>query len=89
MPCILVGNKSDKHEGEIDGDRLDAFCAENGFVAWYATSAKLNEKIEESISGLVANVLTRKGIFPDGDDDEEDGVEVTEPVAGASSGACC
>jgi Ras-related protein Rab-32 len=89
LPCILVGNKSDKVEGEIDADRLDAFCSENGFVGWYATSAKLNEKIEESISGLVTNVLTRKGIFPEGEeDDEEEGVAVAGE-GGGTQGGCC
>jgi len=57
VPQILLANKADISPNEIDKERLDAFCEDNGFLAWYATSAKTNKNIEEAMEFLIEAIL--------------------------------
>jgi len=57
VPCILLANKCDLSPGEIDKEKLDTFCQDNGFLAWFATSAKDNLNIEEAMGYLVKAIL--------------------------------
>lgn len=42
VPAVLLANKSDQLASQQP--KLDSFCRENGFVAWFETSAKVREK---------------------------------------------
>lgn len=47
-----------------DEKGLNAFCEEHDFLGWYATSAKNDINIDNSIEDLVQNVLLNKDLFP-------------------------
>eukprot|EP01137_Pigoraptor_chileana_P017601 Opistho-2@75908 len=58
FPVILVANKADLPNSTFaTKEALDAFCQENGFMAWYDVSAKTNLNIEESFGHLVRHVV--------------------------------
>jgi Ras-related protein Rab-32 len=59
LPVILLANKCDLPDTRVSKEELDAFCKEHGFIGWYETSAKTNHNIEESVKGLVANILSQ------------------------------
>jgi Ras-related protein Rab-32 len=39
-------------------NKMDEYCKENGFTAWFETSAKDNINIDEAARALVNKVLT-------------------------------
>jgi hypothetical protein len=53
--------QDDLPEHAVSKDELDAFARDNGFVAWFATSAKTNTGIEEATKGLVTSILDHPG----------------------------
>ena len=63
LPVILLANKADLPNTVVDKDQLDAFCKEHGFICWMETSAKNNKNIEESVKGLVTNILSHSDAF--------------------------
>lgn len=38
VPCILIANKCDRDDIQVDRSRLDQFCQDHGFIAWYRDS---------------------------------------------------
>ena len=65
LPVVLLGNKIDLDDAEVDKTQLDRFCEEKGFVGWFDTSAKLNIHIEQAAKCLVEKILEKKDIFSD------------------------
>jgi Ras-related protein Rab-32 len=63
LPVILLANKADLPDHVVDKAELDAFCKEHGFICWMETSAKTNLNIEESVKGLVTNILSHTDAF--------------------------
>jgi GTPase SAR1 family protein len=63
LPVVLLANKCDLPDSRVDKEQLDAFCKEHGFIGWYETSAKSNHNIEESVKGLVSNILSHPNAF--------------------------
>lgn len=63
LPVLLVGNKCDIPTAEYNKDELDQFCRDNGFIGWFATSAKENTRVEDSVRALVRDILTHKDAF--------------------------
>lgn len=63
LPVVLLANKCDLPDSRVDKESLDAFCTEHGFIGWYETSAKSNHNIEESVKGLVSNILSHPNAF--------------------------
>ncbi|XP_072126877.1 ras-related protein Rab-38-like [Mobula birostris] len=59
VPAILLANKCDQAKDGLTSTlpKLDQFCKENGFIAWFETSAKDNIRIEESARLLVENII--------------------------------
>jgi len=63
LPVVLLANKSDVEGAVVDSAALDAYCEENGFVAWFETSAKTNHKIDAAARFLVENILGHEDVF--------------------------
>jgi len=57
VPMILLANKCDLSPGEIDKEKLDSFCEQNRFLAWYATSAKTNKNVDDAMGFLIEEIL--------------------------------
>ncbi|KAF0773824.1 ras-related protein Rab-38-like isoform X2 [Aphis craccivora] len=59
IPCVLLANKCDEtKEGMVNSvAKMDEFCKENMFTAWYETSAKENVHIDDAAKTLVAQIL--------------------------------
>jgi GTPase SAR1 family protein len=63
IPVVLLGNKSDLDNADIDERQLDNYCLNKGFVGWFDTSAKLNHNIDEACNFLVEKILSHRDIF--------------------------
>ena len=59
MPYILVENKIDLVENEVDNGELKSFSDKNGFNGCFRTSAKTGENIGESMEFLLKNIIER------------------------------
>ena len=59
IPCILVENKIDLVEKEVDNGELKSFSDKNGFNGYFRTSAKTGENIGESMEFLLKNIFER------------------------------
>jgi len=59
IPCVLLANKCDQpKEGLVNSAaRMDEYCKERGFIAWFETSAKENINIEDAAKCLVTKIL--------------------------------
>ncbi|KAL9658650.1 hypothetical protein ABK040_006186 [Willaertia magna] len=58
IPMILLANKCDLPEITIDKNKMNKFAKENGFVAWFETSAKKNINIENAFEFLVSHIMS-------------------------------
>lgn len=58
LPIILLINKIDLNN-KLDEEQIIAFCETNEFCGWFATSAKDNINIDDSINYLV-NIIKNK-----------------------------
>jgi Ras-related protein Rab-32 len=52
-PVILLVNKLDLLEDEVEKDYYDSFCQEHGFHSWFAISCKDNVGIDEACMAMV------------------------------------
>ncbi|XP_065180829.1 ras-related protein Rab-32B-like [Sycon ciliatum] len=57
VPCLLLANKCDLDEAQVDKETLDAFCHKHGFIGWFATSAKDDTNISDAFEFLVSKIL--------------------------------
>jgi len=59
IPTVLLANKSDQPKEGIaaNRDKMNEFCQQQGFSAWFQTSAKDNINIDESANFLVSKIL--------------------------------
>jgi len=57
IPLILLANKCDIPGVTIDAEILDEFSRNNGFLAWYKTSAQDNINIDQAMQFLVGKIL--------------------------------
>lgn len=91
IPAILLANKCDqKKENSVQSSsQLDHFCKENGFVAWFETSAKDNINIDEAARCLVEHILQNSKNFPVEENDVSTVQLEREPLAAESKSLCC
>ncbi len=61
LPVVLLANKCDLVKTPLSEEVMNEYCKENGFLAWFATSAKENINIDEGINFLVENILVHGG----------------------------
>ncbi|PRP82041.1 rab family small GTPase [Planoprotostelium fungivorum] len=74
VPSILLANKCDLANQAVSAEELDKFIIENGFIAWFETSAKTGKNVENCMNHLVNSVIScatnqempSKDIPPDG-----------------------
>eukprot|EP00026_Physarum_polycephalum_P013925 Phypoly_transcript_14386.p1 GENE.Phypoly_transcript_14386~~Phypoly_transcript_14386.p1 ORF type:complete len:221 (+),score=35.40 Phypoly_transcript_14386:167-829(+) len=57
LPVILLANKCDLAESRPDVTKMDNFAKDQGFIAWYETSAKEDINITKAIRTLVQHIL--------------------------------
>lgn len=57
IPILLLANKCDLPDANVDHDKLDEFVRANGFIGWYATSAQDNVNVDDAMKFLVAKIL--------------------------------
>jgi len=59
LPTVLLANKSDQPKEGIAANRekMNEFVQQQGFSAWFETSAKENINIDESANFLVSKIL--------------------------------
>ena len=76
IPVVLIINKidlldeSDKNEQDKwSKEKMDKFCEDNGFVAWFKTSAKDGVNIDNAANALVKSILDK--LEPDNQNDSE------------------
>ena len=69
IPIVLLGNKIDLINDKLGWGKsaqfMDKFCQENGFIAWFETSAKDNSNIETATNALVENINNTMDIYSD------------------------
>lgn len=63
LPVVLLGNKVDLDNAELDKAQLDKYVEEKGFIGWFDTSAKLNINIDKAARFLVDKILLHDDIF--------------------------
>jgi len=83
---VLLANKCDLVKTPLSEEVMNDYCKENGFLAWFATSAKENINIDEAANFLVENIIVH------GNNDAVKGPSDTIKVdRGGSSDAnsCC
>ncbi|CAE7908130.1 Rab38 [Symbiodinium sp. KB8] len=92
LPVVLAGNKCDLSSASYDKAQLDEYCEANGFVGWFATSAKTNHNITETLSSLVGHMLQHEDAFTEQRKAQEESsklaVKLSQPKA-EETGSCC
>ncbi|XP_066158136.1 ras-related protein Rab-32 [Euwallacea fornicatus] len=91
IPCVLLANKCDQQkEGLVTNPaKMDEYCKENGFAAWFETSARDNINIDEAAKALVEKVLEKDSII--NNEKRGDQFSITRdanPESGASKCSC-
>lgn len=60
MPIIIIANKIDLIGEQYDIlDDMDTFCKENGFTAWFTTSAKENINIDKMCEPIINFIVNQ------------------------------
>lgn len=73
IPVILLANKCDLPDANVDKEKLDKFVKDNNLVGWFATSARENVNIDVAMKKLVATILdVAKTNQPKGPDEHLD-----------------
>ncbi|KAF0770476.1 ras-related protein Rab-7L1-like [Aphis craccivora] len=57
IPCMLLGNKCDLPQRQIDQLDIEAFYKENNFIGWTETSAKDGLMVNDSMQFLINSML--------------------------------
>jgi len=57
LPVVLLSNKCDLIERRLDTTLMDQFILDNGFIAWFETSAKEDINITKAVKALVGHIL--------------------------------
>uniref|UniRef100_V5GRC7 Ras-related protein Rab n=1 Tax=Anoplophora glabripennis TaxID=217634 RepID=V5GRC7_ANOGL len=64
IPCVLLANKCDQlKESLANNKNMEEYCQENGFAAWFETSARDNINIDEAARALVEKILEQDALL--------------------------
>ena len=66
IPCVLIGNKIDllpPGPPARDSEFMDSYCEENGFLAWFESSAKTGQGVEAAIKRLVSQIIENSSVI--------------------------
>ncbi|CAH0562113.1 unnamed protein product [Brassicogethes aeneus] len=65
IPCVLLANKCDQPKEGIANvpAKMEEYCKEKGFTAWFETSAKDDINIDEAAKALVQTILNNDTII--------------------------
>ena len=85
FPVMLIGNKSDIAD-DIPEAKMKKYAKENGYVDFYATSAKENVNVTEAIHALVDSILNDLDKVRD---DDSDTVNVNQNEPKSNESGCC
>jgi small GTP-binding protein len=91
LPVVLIGNKCDLDESDVDKEQLDKFCRENGFIGWFDCSAKLDTNIDKACYFLVQNILSHGDLFQTRHEETQKytpGMQLGKEQRNQSSGCC-
>uniref|UniRef100_UPI00398EA36E ras-related protein Rab-32a n=1 Tax=Pristiophorus japonicus TaxID=55135 RepID=UPI00398EA36E len=79
IPAVLLANKCDQQWDGLENNpaMMDRYCKDNGFVAWFQTSAKENINIDEATRFLVESILANDCIHVS-ENSDTDTVKLTE-----------
>ncbi|XP_032882006.1 ras-related protein Rab-32 isoform X1 [Amblyraja radiata] len=91
IPAVLLANKCDQQWDGVENNKamMDHYCRDNGFVAWFQTSAKDNINVDEAMRFLVGNILTIDCIHVSEDTDADDKIKLTEYTEEPESKSQC
>lgn len=64
VPVILLANKCDVEDANLDSSMYDSFCKEHNICAWFETSAKDGTNIEKAMHFLIDKVLHLPAVTP-------------------------
>jgi len=62
IPCMLLANKCDLAERQVDQMEIETFYKENNFIGWTETSAKEGLMVSDSMRFLVEVMLRQSGM---------------------------
>ncbi|XP_069677631.1 ras-related protein Rab-7L1-like isoform X3 [Periplaneta americana] len=62
IPCILLANKCDLPQRQVDQMEIESFYKENSFIGWTETSAKEGLMVNDSMKFLVDAMMRQDGI---------------------------
>lgn len=89
IPVVLLGNKCDLDNTEIDSAKLNEYCATKGFAGWFDTSAKLNINIDKAARFLVEKILAHGDVILDKRTVQNSFNPANAPKKAAKSSGCC
>ncbi|KAG8321529.1 rab32, member RAS oncoprotein [Homalodisca vitripennis] len=91
IPCVLLANKCDQQkEGIVNTPaKMEEYCKENNFSAWFETSAKENINIDEAAKSLVTQILQNDKMSQNGRDSAKDGSQFPLDGKQEQDGSSC
>jgi len=75
IPILLLANKCDLPDIQLDRERLDKFAKEQGFIAWYETSAQNSIHVDEAMNFLVEKIIGHSESMLVPNPNENNGIE--------------
>ncbi|XP_068916542.1 ras-related protein Rab-38 isoform X2 [Tenebrio molitor] len=91
IPCVLLANKCDQpKEGLVNNhNKMDEYCKENGFTAWFETSAKDNINIDEAARALVNKILENDTLLNVESAKDQEKFSITKEANAQRNGKLC
>ncbi|KAF9903972.1 rab32, member RAS oncoprotein [Linnemannia zychae] len=82
IPVVLLANKMDLQDEAsvgLDGEEMERFCEDNGFLKWFGTSAKDNRNIDDAARFLLEEIMHREAEHANQQAHDADRIQLTQP----------